>query len=183
VTGSWRDLHNEELQNFYSWPDIIRVIKQSRKWTSLKACNFWFLCVFSLSVQTTIPLNKYYIKPMEPIRCEENIKQLRPVLGLDGDQINNIKATFSSLSYNTESWMLRLKVRQHMLCQRSKQTIKIKPTYIKDLCKYICTCFVQSIQKFLLLWILIEKSTGQWSPISPPCSIPLSNKHTITTPP
>jgi len=27
VTGDWRRLHNEELYNLYSSPDIIRVIK------------------------------------------------------------------------------------------------------------------------------------------------------------
>jgi hypothetical protein len=27
VTGEWRKLHNEELTNLYSCPDIIRVIK------------------------------------------------------------------------------------------------------------------------------------------------------------
>jgi hypothetical protein len=30
VTGDWRKLHNEELHNLYSSPDIIRMIK-SRK--------------------------------------------------------------------------------------------------------------------------------------------------------
>jgi hypothetical protein len=30
LTGGWRELHNEELYNLYSSPDIIRVIK-SRK--------------------------------------------------------------------------------------------------------------------------------------------------------
>jgi hypothetical protein len=30
VTGDWRKLHNEELQNFYSSPNIIRMIKSRR---------------------------------------------------------------------------------------------------------------------------------------------------------
>jgi hypothetical protein len=30
VTGDWRKLHNGELHNFYSWPDIIRMIKSRR---------------------------------------------------------------------------------------------------------------------------------------------------------
>jgi len=30
VTGEWRKLHNEELNNFYCSPNIVRVIK-SRK--------------------------------------------------------------------------------------------------------------------------------------------------------
>jgi hypothetical protein len=33
VTGGWRKLHNEELHNLYSSPDIIRMIKARRmKW-------------------------------------------------------------------------------------------------------------------------------------------------------
>jgi hypothetical protein len=30
VTGDWRKLHNEELQNLYSSPDIIKIIKSRR---------------------------------------------------------------------------------------------------------------------------------------------------------
>jgi hypothetical protein len=30
VTGEWRKLHNEELHNLYSSPDIIRQIKSRR---------------------------------------------------------------------------------------------------------------------------------------------------------
>jgi hypothetical protein len=30
VTGEWRKLHNEELNNLYSSPNIVRVIKSSR---------------------------------------------------------------------------------------------------------------------------------------------------------
>jgi hypothetical protein len=30
VTGGWRKLHNEELHNFYSSPNIVRVIKSRR---------------------------------------------------------------------------------------------------------------------------------------------------------
>jgi hypothetical protein len=30
VTGDWRKLHNEELQNLYSSPNIIRMIKSRR---------------------------------------------------------------------------------------------------------------------------------------------------------
>jgi hypothetical protein len=31
VTGGWRKLHNEELDNLYSSPSIIRMIKSKRK--------------------------------------------------------------------------------------------------------------------------------------------------------
>jgi hypothetical protein len=30
VTGEWRKLHNEELNNMYSSPNIVRVIKSRR---------------------------------------------------------------------------------------------------------------------------------------------------------
>jgi hypothetical protein len=34
VTGDWRKLHNEELHNLYSQPNIIRMIKSRRmRWT------------------------------------------------------------------------------------------------------------------------------------------------------
>jgi hypothetical protein len=34
VIGGWRKLHNEELHNFYSSPDIIRTIESRRiRWT------------------------------------------------------------------------------------------------------------------------------------------------------
>jgi hypothetical protein len=30
VTEDWRKLHNEELHNLYSWPNIIRMMKSRR---------------------------------------------------------------------------------------------------------------------------------------------------------
>jgi hypothetical protein len=30
VTGEWRKLHNEELHNLYSFPDIVRQVKSSQ---------------------------------------------------------------------------------------------------------------------------------------------------------
>ena len=32
VTGEWRRLHNEELKDLYSSPNIVRVIKSRRRW-------------------------------------------------------------------------------------------------------------------------------------------------------
>jgi hypothetical protein len=40
VTGEWRKLHNEELQNLYSLPSIIRIVKSRRmRWADM--CNEW----------------------------------------------------------------------------------------------------------------------------------------------
>jgi hypothetical protein len=33
VTGGWRKLHNEELQNLYSSPSIIRMKSRRLRWT------------------------------------------------------------------------------------------------------------------------------------------------------
>jgi hypothetical protein len=32
VTGTWRKLHNEELNNLYSLPSIVRVVKSRLRW-------------------------------------------------------------------------------------------------------------------------------------------------------
>jgi hypothetical protein len=53
VTGGWRKLHNEELQNLYSSPNIIRMIKSRRmKWAGHVArmgrsemhVEYWWEC-------------------------------------------------------------------------------------------------------------------------------------------
>jgi len=36
VTGEWRKLHNEELRDFYSLPNIVRVVKSRRmRWRGM----------------------------------------------------------------------------------------------------------------------------------------------------
>ena len=39
VTGEWRKLHNEELRDLYSLPNIVRVVKSKRmRWAGHVAC-------------------------------------------------------------------------------------------------------------------------------------------------
>jgi hypothetical protein len=39
VTGKWRKLHNEELRDLYSLPNIVRVVKSRRmRWAGHVAC-------------------------------------------------------------------------------------------------------------------------------------------------
>jgi hypothetical protein len=38
VTGEWRKLHNEELSDLYSLPNIVRVVKLRMRWAGNVAC-------------------------------------------------------------------------------------------------------------------------------------------------
>ena len=43
IAGEWRKLHNEELSELYSLPNIVRVVKFSRKIMWVQGRPYWIL--------------------------------------------------------------------------------------------------------------------------------------------
>ena len=72
VTGEWRKLHNEELNDLYSTPIIVQVIKSRRmRWAGHVACMGERTCVYRVLVGK--PEGK---RPLGRPKCrwEDNIK-------------------------------------------------------------------------------------------------------------
>jgi hypothetical protein len=80
--GSWRKLHNDELQSLYSSPNIVRVIKLRRmRWAGHVACMGQGRSVYRVSVgrpEGKRPLGR----PRR--RWEYNIKKDLRETGIDG---------------------------------------------------------------------------------------------------
>jgi hypothetical protein len=82
VTGEWRKLHNEELNNLYSSPSIVRVIRARRmRWAGYVACIGDSRGVYRFLVGK--PEGK---RPLGRPRCkwEDNIKMLSSGSGIWG---------------------------------------------------------------------------------------------------
>jgi hypothetical protein len=80
--GSWRKLHNDDLHNLYSLPNIVRVIKSRRmKWAGHVACMEEGRGVYRILVgrpEGKRPLGR----PRH--RWEDNIKMDLRETGIDG---------------------------------------------------------------------------------------------------
>jgi hypothetical protein len=51
VTGEWRKLHNEELNDLYSLPSIVQVVKSKQmRWAGHVACMWEDRCVYRVLV-------------------------------------------------------------------------------------------------------------------------------------
>jgi hypothetical protein len=80
--GSWRKLHNDELHNLYSSPNIVRVIKSRRmSWTGHVARRGEGRGIYRVLVGR--PEGKRPVgRPR--YRCEDNIKMDLREMGIDG---------------------------------------------------------------------------------------------------
>jgi hypothetical protein len=73
VTGEWRKLHNEELQNLYSSPSIIRMIK-SKKNEMGRACTTNAAKSNAYRIYVVKPEKKKRLLGTPRCRCVGNIK-------------------------------------------------------------------------------------------------------------
>jgi len=81
VTGEWRKLHNEELNDLYCSPNIVRVIKPRMRWTGHVACMGKRRGVYGVLVRK--PEEK---EPLRRPRCRwvDNIKMDLQEVGCGG---------------------------------------------------------------------------------------------------
>jgi hypothetical protein len=87
LDGSWKKLHNEELRNLYSSPNIVRVVKSRRlRWTGHVACMRKGRGVYRVLVgkpERKRPLGR----PRR--RWEDNIELDLREIGTDGGELDS----------------------------------------------------------------------------------------------
>jgi hypothetical protein len=78
---SWRKLHNDELHDLYSSPNIVRVIKSRRMWAGHVARMGEGICVYRILVGRSEGK-----RPLGRTRCrwEDNINMDPRDIGIDG---------------------------------------------------------------------------------------------------
>jgi hypothetical protein len=82
VDGSWRKLHNDELHNLYSTPNIVRVIKsRTMRWAGHMTLLGEGRGVYRILVG--MPEGKRPLRRPRR-RCEDNIKMGLREIGIDG---------------------------------------------------------------------------------------------------
>jgi hypothetical protein len=82
LDGSWRKLHNDELHNLYSSPNIVRVIKSRR----MKGAGHVARIGEGRSVYRVLVGKPEGKRPVGRVRCrwEDNIKLYLRKIGIDG---------------------------------------------------------------------------------------------------
>jgi hypothetical protein len=81
VIGGWRKLHNEELHNLYSSPNVIRMIKSRMKWVGQvphmgEVINVYKILVLEPEGKRSLGRHRH--------RWEDNIKMDLREIGLKG---------------------------------------------------------------------------------------------------
>ena len=95
VTGEWRKLHNEELNDLYSLPNIVPVVKSRRmRWAGQVACMGEDRVVYRVLVGK--PEGK---RPLGRPRCkwEDNIK-------MDLQEVGRSRGDWMELAQDRDRW-------------------------------------------------------------------------------
>jgi hypothetical protein len=95
VTGEWRELHKEELNDLYSLPNIVRVVKSRRmRWAGQVACMGEDSGVHRVLVGK--PERK---RPLGRPRCrwEDNIK-------MDFQEVGGVRGDWMELAQDRDRW-------------------------------------------------------------------------------
>jgi hypothetical protein len=93
ATGEWRKLHNEELHELYSSPNIWVIISRRMRWAGLVACMGKKRCVDRVLVGKS----EGKIPPRRPkLRWDDNTKMDLKEIGCDCMEWLNVARTGTS---------------------------------------------------------------------------------------